>query len=240
MAGIILTDCHILMGGYDLSGVTNSMSWDYGAEMLDDTVFGTGGTRSTRPGLKTVDITASGFWDTVLDQGLYPKIGAVREVMSGAPTSVIGDPSYTIRGVSGTYNPLSGEVGALVPYEINAHAANTPLVRGRLMAIGSKAATGTGAAVTLGAALSTQRIYSGLHVTAVAGTSIIVTVESSVDAPFTTPVTRLTHATISGALPENVAGDWQELAGPITHTFWRSKWTIVGGPFTIFHTVGIL
>lgn len=239
MPGIILTDCRVLLGGFDLSSIHNSISLEYGAEMLDDTVFGTSGTRSNRPGLLSVNFTGSGFWDTVLDKPLYDRIGAVREVLSTSPTGVVGDPSYTTRAVNGTYNPLSGEVGALVPFEINAISQNTPLVKGKILGIGAKAATGQGTGILLGATSAAQRVYSALHVTAVAGTSLVVTVESSVDQVFTTPNLRMTHTLVSGALSTNVTANWQELAGPVADTFWRSKWTIVGGPFTIFHTVGI-
>lgn len=239
MPGTILTDCKIYLGGYDISGFHNSLNLEHGAEMLDDTRFGTSGTRSNKPGLKTFSYTGNGFWDETMDGVLYDRIGATREVMSFAPEgNVEGDRAYTVRAVNGTYNPLSGEVGALLPFEFSAMSANSPLVRGAVLATGSKAASGNGTGLNLGLLGSGKRAYSALHVTAIAATSIIVTVESDDGSGFPSPTTRLTHTTFLGA--GTVGADWQELAGPIaTDTWWRSKWVIVGGPFTIYHVFGI-
>ncbi len=240
MPGTVLTDCKVLLGGYNLSGFSNSLTLDYGAELLDDTVFGTNGTRSSKPGMKTFTFTGGGFWDSAIDAPLNTRIGASREVMSFAERGTTeGDRAFTVRAVNGKYNPLSGEVGALLPFEIDAMSANSPLVRGVLLATGSKATTGNGTGVNFTTPLAAgQKAYSALHVTAIAATSIIVTVESDDNVGFSSPVTRLTHTTFLGA--GAVGADWQELAGPIaTDTYWRSKWTIVGGPFTIFHVFGI-
>ena len=238
MSIITLLDCKIYLDGYNLSGYHNQITLDYGAEMLDDTVFGTSGTRSFKPGLKTLSATGNVFWDSEQDIVNFNRIGAVRAVLSLAPEgNAEGDPVFLFQGVNGTYNPVSGEVGALAASEFDVNAANTQLVRGRVLAIGSKSVTGSGAGVNVGAAITGQKIYSALHVTAVAATSIDVIVESSVDNTFAAPTTRLTHAQFTNG--GGVGADWQELAGPITDTWWRSKWTIVGGPFVIYHTFGI-
>lgn len=239
MAVPILTDCKIYIGGYNLSGHHNSMSLEYGAEMLDDSVFGVGSTRSFKPGLKTFGFSGSGFWDTVMDPVLYSRIGAVREVMSWAHEgNAEGDRAFTTRGVNGTYNPMQGAVGELISFDIDAMAANAPLVRGTVLALGSKAATGNGGAQNLGLLAAGKRAYSALHVTSVAATSIQVIVQSDDAVGFPSPTTRLTHTLISNG--DGVKADWQELAGPIaTDTYWRSQWTIIGGPFTIFHVFGI-
>lgn len=235
---LMLTDCKIMLGGYNLSGYHNSMNLEYGAEMLDDTVFGTNGTRSNKPGLKTVSMTGNIFWDTTQDGINYNRIGAVREVMSWAHLgNSEGDTVFTTRGVNANYNPLSGAVGELMASEFDAMAANTPLVRGKLLATGSKAASGNGGGILVGAVSATQKVYSALHVLAIAATSIIVEVESDDAVGFASPTSQITHTTFLGA--GTVGAEWMELAGPITDTYWRSKWTIVGGPFTIFHSVGI-
>jgi len=238
MAGTILTDCKILVGGYNLSGYSNSIGVEYGVEILDDTVFGTNGTRSNKPGLKNLSVTGGGFWDTDLDLVLYSKIGATRDVLTFAPVgNVEGERSFFTRAVSGTYAPLSGEVGALLPFELSFMNAASALIRGVVMASGSKAASGNSTGLELGLLGALQRAYSALHVTAVAATSIQVIVESDDNSGFTTPTTRLTHTLVTDAA---VTADWQELAGAVaTDTWWRSKWTIIGGPFTIYHSFGI-
>jgi len=238
--GSILTDVKIYMGGYNLSSLHNSVNLEYGVEMLDDTVFGTNGTRSNKPGMKTLSFTGGGFWDTTQDKALYDRIGAVREVMSWAPVgNAEGDRAFASFGVNGQYNPLTGEVGALLPFELNFHSSNAPLVRGVVLALGAKASTGNSTGQNLGLLGATQRAYSALHVTAVAGTSIQVIVESDDNSGFSSPTTRITHTLINAAGGLGAA-DWKELAGPVaTDVWWRSKWTIIGGPFTIFHVFGI-
>lgn len=240
MPGIILTDCKILLGGYNLSGYHNSINLEHGAEMLDDTVFGTSGTRSNKPGMKTVSVSGNGFWDDVVDEALYNRIGAVREVMTLAPEgNAEGDRAFILRAVNGTYNPLTGEVGQLVAFDLDARASNAPLVRGVVMALGSKAADGNSVGIDLGLLAAGKRAYSGIHITASAAGTIQIIVESDDGAGFGSPTTRLTHTLFTSTGTE-VGADWQELAGPVaTDTFWRSKWTITGGPFTIYHVFGI-
>lgn len=240
MPGTVLTDCKIFMGGYNLSGFHNSVNLEGGVEILDDTRFGTAGTRSNTPGLRKFSYTGNGFWDDTMDPILYARIGAVREVMSFAPVgNVEGDRAFTVRAVNGVYNPLSGEVGALLPFEFSGESANSPLVRGVVSATGSKSATGNTTGLNLGLVAAGKKIYSALHVTTVNATSVVVTVESDDNSGFTTPVTRLTHATMTPG--GGVKADWQELSGAIaTDIWWRTKWTVVGaGPFVIFSVIGI-
>lgn len=233
------TDVKIFLGGYNLSGFHNQFALTYGAELKDDTVFGTSGTRSNKPGLKTVETSGTILWDTSVDGVVYDRIGADREVMSMAPSgNAVGDRAFLVRAVQATYNPLSGEVGELLSSAFDSKSANTPLVRGYVLGTGSKAATGTGTSVLAGAIGATQKGYSSLHVTAIGATSIVVTVESASDAIFTSPTTRMTHTAFLGA--GAIGADWQQVNGAITDTYWRSKWTMVGvGPFVIFHAFGI-
>lgn len=238
MATQTLLDCKIFLGGYNLSGFHNSIDMSYAPEMLDDTVFGTSGTRSSKPGLKTFESTGSIFWDTEIDGVIYDRIGAQREVMSYAPEgNVAGDVAFTTRGVNGTYNPLSGEVGQLMQSEFTANASNTPLVRGRVLIPPAVVTTGgTGVVIQLGATATGKRVYAALHVTDPgAGGTAGVTVHSAAAAGFASPTLRFTFAAaaVQGA-------QWMELGGPITDQYWRATWTYSGGPgVSMFLVVGI-
>lgn len=240
MATQTLLDCKVFLGGYNLSGYHNSIDMSYGAEMLDDTVFGTSGTRSSKPGLKTFEFNGSIFWDDTIDGIVYNRIGAAREVMSFSPDgNTLGDRGYTIRAVNGKYNPLSGEVGALIQSEFSGASANTPLVRGAVMIpLGARTLTGNLTGVQLGAISAVQRLYAGLHVVAASGTtpSLTVRLQSSttLGGVYTTRLT-LTAMTAIG-------GQWAELAGPQTDQYWRADWTISGTTpsFNVFLVAGIL
>jgi hypothetical protein len=240
MAVQTLLDCKVFLGGYNLSGYHNSIDMSYGAEMLDDTVFGTSGTRSSKPGLKTFEFNGNIFWDPAIDGVVFTRIGATREVMSfSMDGNTAGDIGYTVRAVNGTYNPLSGEVGALLASEFSGKSSDTPLVRGRVMIpLGARTATGTGTIVQVGAAAAGQRIYAALHVVSVSGTtpSFTATVKSAAAVGFASPVNRLVFSAANA-----IGAQWMEMAGPVTDQYWRVDWTISGTSpnFNAFLVLGI-
>jgi len=243
MSTLVITDAKILVGGYNLSAFHSSCEMTYEVEILDDTTFGTSGTRSAKPGLKTFSFTGNMFWDTSVDEMLFNRIGATPEVMSIAPVgNAEGDRSYCLKGVGATYSPASGEVGALMRTNLDARASGTPLVRGQLMATGAKAATGAGSGGQYGAVAAGHTIYSALHVTAISGTAVPTftgIIESDDNGSFTSATTRLTHTAMTA-----IGANWQQslsVAG-ITDDYWRASWTISGTDpsFTVFWTFGIL
>lgn len=245
--GSVLLNCKLLFGALDISADSNSVALTYGAEMLDDTTFrpvANGSTRSFRPGLKTVELNGSMFWnnDGTTDLEQFQQIGAVGQVMSVALIGEVeGDRVHFSRGVRGSYNPMSGEVGAIIAANIDARASNAPLVRGQLMRRGTVTVTGNSTGINMGSAAN-KWIYSALHVLSpvTAGTPTIVgVIESDDNSGFTTPTTRLTHPsrTVRGS-------DWQEttIGGGVTDNFWRAKWTLAGTSpsFTIFWSFGMI
>lgn len=242
MATLVLTDAKILMGAYNLSGYHSSIEVGYEAEMLDNTVFGTSGTRSSMAGLKTFTISGNMFWESAVDDALFQRIGnPVADVMSVAPVgNAEGDRSYCVKAVQASYSPVSGEVGAIIRTSLEGRAAGTPLVRGQVMATGNKAVSGTGSGGLITAVSAAQRMYSALHITAIAGTvtpTFTGIIQSDDAGGFGTPVTRLSHPAAT-----TIGANWQEAAGPQTDTYWRASWTISGtNPvFTVFWTFGIL
>ena len=57
-----LMDARILLGGYEYTSFSNSLTTDYGVEMLDNTVLGDS-TRSNRAGLRTFSFSVNGYRD---------------------------------------------------------------------------------------------------------------------------------------------------------------------------------
>lgn len=119
MATFSYTDAYFLVNAVNLSGWVRSITLNYEAEMLDDTVMGTSGTRSNRPGLKNWSIDAELLQDYAagaVDATLFPLVGAAAFAIEMRPTSAAAsatNPKYTGNAVLETYPPLSGEVGAL-------------------------------------------------------------------------------------------------------------------------------
>lgn len=243
-AGVIV-NAKIIVGGLNLSGVSSSLALAYGAEMLDNTTFqpvGKGSNRSYQAGLKTVGITAQMFWDTIKDQTLFGRIGVAEEVVTVADVGETeGDRVFMVKGVHGTYNPASGEIGALITANLDLKSTDSPLVRAQLMTQGVKTASGNSTGINMGSAAG-KRIYSALHVMSPAeagGATIVGTIESAADAGFTAPTVRLTHPAM-----DVLGADWQDadVALGDTDTFWRAVWTITGvaPEFEIYWSFGIL
>lgn len=247
MAGFVMLNAKVLVGGYNFSGQHNSLSLEHGAEMLDETVFQpgvTGATRKFKPGLKTFQFSGNVFWDTSTDEVMFNRVGADRAVMHFAPVGETeGDIVFMTRGVTATYNPASGAVGDLLQATVDGRNSNTPLVRAQLMKFGTVVATGNSTGIQMGSAAN-KIVYSGLQILAPTvagggGEQVIVTIESDDNAGFTTPTTRLTHSTMT------VRGaNWQEAAigAGVTDDYWRAKWTISGSSpsFSIYVSVGIM
>ena len=68
------------------------------------------------------------------------------------------------------------------------------------------------------------------------GSTLDVIVESDDNAGFTTPTTRITFTQVTTTPISYLSS----LAGSVTDTYWRMKWTISGGPYYIVGAIGRL
>jgi hypothetical protein len=241
-----LMDARILLGGYEYTSFSNSLTTDYGVEMLDNTVFGDS-TRSNRPGLRTFSFTVNGYRDDGASTPFgdtsgtaYSRIGAAREVFSFAPVGTAdGQRSFTIRGVNGTYTPLSGSVGDILPFELTGSAAHSELIKGVVEGVGAKTATANSTGTQIGALSATQTLYAALHVTAYSGTSptLDVKVQSDDNSGFSSATDRITFTQNTGS----IQSQWGSVNGAVTDDYWRTVMTIGGTTpsFTLYVTLGI-
>lgn len=242
MATEVLTDAAILVDGYDLSGYSNALALQYGAEMKDATTFGND-TRITKGGLKTVMANARGFYETGTagdpDAALFSRIGTKDLVTSLAGVRTVGEVAYLFTTTGAVYE-IGGQVGELLPYSVDLEGNGVALVRGRLMAdqtsVGS---SGNGTAVQVGAVTSGQRMYAALHVLGASGGSptLDVTVESDDDSGMASATTRISFAQATG-----ITSEWASVAGAITDDWWRIAWSLGGSTpsFDFLVTIGIL
>jgi hypothetical protein len=120
MATMVYTDAFVSINSVDLSDHVKSVTLTYEAEVLDDTVMGTSGTRSAKPGLKNWTLEVNFLQDYAaasVDATLFPLVGAaafpikVRPVKGSAISST--NPEYQGNAILTSYPPLTGEVGAL-------------------------------------------------------------------------------------------------------------------------------
>lgn len=242
MASLPLIDAAVMVHGYDLTGVTNALALDFGAEMKDATVFGNTN-RVNKAGLKTVAAAVRGFYDAAgsagePDSALFSRIGTQGLPVSMMPDRTAGERAFLFKSTGAVYE-IGGEIGELLPYSLDLQGAGA-LVRGTLMLDGSSVgSSGNGSAVQVGAVASGQAMYAALHVLAASGSSptLDVVVESDDASGMSSATTRITFAQATG-----VTAEWASVAGAITDDWWRISYTIGGGSpsFDFVVTIGIL
>ena len=171
MAEKVLKDCRLLVGGYDISGNTNTMTVTMSADILDKTAFGSS-FRKRKSGLKSFEMTGSGFWDSStdpanrlggFDSGLFNEVAGSSQTLTVAEGST-GSKAILTHGIGASYAP-GGAVGELMGFDFAAQG-NGPTVFGKLVRASTmKGSSGEGIAVNIGTATtSTKKLYAALHV----------------------------------------------------------------------------
>lgn len=255
MATQVMTDAKIYVGGYNVSGVANEAVLQMTPQILNSTVFGLGGTSRYQPGLLDFKIEAKGFNDYAvnlpplgtpnvsLDQISFQEVTLLDEFAIAPLGNTELDLAFIAQGVTSSYSPVSATIGALAPWSLNGMASGVPVVRGFVQALGLKTATGQTAAPlnVIAGVTAGQKLYASLHVISATGTTptLNVIVESAPASNFAAPTTRITFPQYT----TSVGASWgTAVAGPITDTWFRLKWTITGTTpqYTVFGVIGIL
>lgn len=229
---LVYTDVQAFYGEHEVSGEANTFTPDFMHEIKEHRPFAQGavakepgirGYGGTLEGVLTFSATGPGndFWD---DKG--SKVPVSVHIGNNNP-AVVGDLSLLINAVNAKLDyPITG--GELLAYTLELPGDGFGGI-GNVMAIGTKGATGSGAAQNLGAVAAGQTIIAAMHVTAKGGTTptLDVIVESDDAEAFTMPTTRLTFAQIGDAIGYEFVQS-KSSAG-ITDTWWRVSWTLTGG-----------
>lgn len=223
--GQTLKNCRIWHGGYDVSGRSNEIGLAYKAELKDSTVFNVGARRRIA-GLTDAEVTGGGFWDAGLtDPALLGGVAVDGLPLSISPSAgAAGEIVYMIPSALAEY-VRSGTIGEIVAFDFAASGSGV-MVRGRILDYGAVAASGAGSGIQAGAAADGQLVHAVLHVLGVtgAGTEITVAIDSSAEDAWTGDETqRVLFAAATGP-----GAQWISVAGPITDTWWRARWTITG------------
>jgi len=204
MAEKVLKDCKLLVGGYDLSGNSNSMTVTVSADVLDKTAFGSS-FRKRKAGLKNFEMTGSGFWDSSTDPAsrvggfdskLFNTVGGTSQVITVAEGST-GSKAIFTYGVGASYAP-GGSVGELMGFDFAAQGSKRAVFGKLARASTMKGSSGDGIAIYLGqATTSTKKLHAALHVIkgcTKAGHTVTVHIEADQTSAFATPTTWLTFA----------------------------------------------
>ncbi len=236
MASVVLTDAKIYYEELDLSGAENTISLEYEAEALDDTVFGDD-TRSFIGGLKSLSCVGSGFVDLTddsFDERLFSEIGSDGEVMSiVAEGETEGNVGYTFQPMPPRYD-TNYEIGQILAFEFEASNRGAKLVRTTMLGQETAAAaSGQSTSRQLGAVLAGQFVFAAIHVLSVSGSSptLDVLVRSDDNSGMSTPTTRITFTQATAATSQFLTA-----AGAITDDWWDIDFTI-GGSTPVFRFV---
>ena len=131
MASLHFNDAHVTINAKDLSPFVKSVSVNYSAEMLDETVMGNT-TRTNLGGLKNWSIDVEFKQDfgatPAPDVDLFSLVGTtfavvIRPVKGTAMGAT--NPEYRGTGILESYNPIGGSVGELAMAPITIQSAGT-------------------------------------------------------------------------------------------------------------------
>lgn len=150
-------------------------------------------------------------------------------ILSLAADLVVGNLVNIWKGVNASLEE-SAIYGELVRGHVSTESASRVVQAKRLLRAQQSATSGTGTAVNLGSISAGQALYSALHVVGTTGTPSG-TVFSIVSAPSSTLAGSTVRVTFAAGTSAR-AGEWQELAGPITDTWFAAAWS--GFPGTAF------
>jgi len=225
MSSLVLTNAEIYLGGYRISGVSNSISLEYSSEVLDDSIFGTV-FRQRIGGAKSVAFGAEGRFSPLFDGDLLDAMLLQDLPVTVMPeTAVSGGTCFSTLLQLGEYTPLGGAYGEFAKFSISGEGGQgVPLLPGIVGKAGTESVSGVGAGVQLGAVGSGQSLYSCVHLVVAGGTSpsLTVQIESDSDNTFASPIVRGTATNTS------VTAELLQIDGPISDTWYRVRWTLTG------------
>ena len=121
------------LGEFDLTADFNAVKLLYGAELKDNTNYGSGGTRTVAAGgLLTVQLEGEGYWDSPVDSRLYSTIGVADTVVSIGPVDGSeGSPAFFTKLTNGEYTPIEGAVGDMAAFRVSGQGrGGAGLIRG--------------------------------------------------------------------------------------------------------------
>lgn len=242
MAVFVMTAPTVHVDEYSFTSLVDGVTDLSGSvDMLERKRADGGGYRHYLPGLPTFTATQTGYYDTA-DAGLMAEVAPSTRLTQRIVTATAnngataGDFLISHRGYLSSVQAPAGAVGELATFTLNTQASDPPIIGVVGAPSASRTTSGlTGTAVALTGPTATQSLYACLHVTAAAGTNLVVLVQSDDNSGFTSATTRITFSTVSA-----VGAQWLSVAGDLsTETHWRITATIASGTFTFMAGFGV-
>lgn len=167
MAELVLKNTKVYFKGYDMSGQMNNVSLTINSEMLDKTVFGTS-FRKRKHGLKSLELTGSGFWDAstgnhMPDDVLQPEVGSsTEEIMTINPEGTPNSLAVITKGIIASYSP-GGSVGELMGFDFAGQSYGVA-AKGKMVRNTTITGNAESTIINLSRSSNTRRLYAAMHV----------------------------------------------------------------------------
>lgn len=237
-----VTSASVLLGAFDVSPFTGDITDTPGeVRTLPYAVFGGGGYQYNAPAIKAGTFGLAGFGDYTAATGISAVVNASTPGTQYAysvaePGTTAGDTATFGRGIVRSVGH-GLKVADLPTIAVGLECDTAYVQNGYLGApLASRTTSGlTGTAIAMTGPSATQRCYAALHVTAAAGTDLVVKVQSDSSSGFGSPTDRITFSTVSatGWQFSSVAGDLS------TETHWRVVATIASSTFSFACLFGV-
>src|ERR1700694_4774644 len=128
MATQVLEQVKCWLDSYDLSGDLNAVAIAQTVEQQEATTFGSD-TRITKPSLKTIKASLAGLIN--LGAGLSEEFLSSKLTLADVPltigpqTGAEGEPGISFLASLASFNPVSGKIGDLLNFALDAAATNS-------------------------------------------------------------------------------------------------------------------
>lgn len=243
MSAAVLTDVQLLTGAMELGQFSGKFDVAESVNMVPTPNFAGRGYAIVVPGLFSATANIDGYADYAsgaVSATFGSSSAGSQQAFSIYPNgsaTVAGDAATIMRGRLNKMQMYGGQVGDAAAFSLNL-TSDAPACEGLVLApLASRATAGlTGTAVALTGPSATQWLYAALHVTAAAGTNLVVKVQSDDNSGFTSATDRITFSTVSAT-----GWQWGAVQGNLsTETYWRVTATIASSTFTFACAVGVL
>jgi len=239
MGEIILNNCKLWVGKYDMSGKLNAIALNDNPDILDNTTFGHTA-KSRKKGLEVVTAALEGFWEQEPDEFFSVKgVGDIPLII--APTPAEGEHAYAFLSQNVEYK-LGESVGELLKFSVKTESVGQQMIRGHILLNGIKSLSGNGTAFELGAIGATQKMYASLCVVSASPSDTLdVKIQSDNLEAFGDPTDQITFTQVNLGAGGGGTYEWKTKDGSVTDTWWKVNYTIAGvdPSFTFVVFVGI-
>jgi hypothetical protein len=243
MAVSATTAVQIAIGSFDATGNANQLDYGVSVAPFEITTFKNVPYQAFAPGLKTVNVTWSGFQDYAAlawDEYIRSALSSQQVLTLAYNGATVGTGAVITQGILTDAQNFKAQVGQAPAVDMKVSGVGIALADGQVTqaSSGNITATGNTTAVQVGALASTQTVVAAVHVLGYSGTG---TVTFQLQSSATSGGAYTARGTAGAALSA-VGGQWISATGlTVTDTWWRLAVTASASPVaTVLASIAII